>query len=171
MKQLLQSLRTALSELVNGRPMTPPPEKTMVITVDIQKQLNQQNEPASQPESPPAVPQVEANLHPSLKNEKIVVLPFDDPNLLSEFAKTNRDVVYKYLLKRLKKAIDMKMDGVVVFQFKTQQKVANIGRDRYEAQLNEMMSWFVETEDYESAATCRDLIRQLTHTNPVDQPM
>lgn len=170
MKHLLQSLRTALSELVNGRPMTPPPQKTMVITVDIQKELNPQNQesqPTSQPESPMA--QVES-LHPSLQNEKIVVLPFEDPNLLSEFTKNNRDVVFKYLLKRLKKAIDMKMDGIVVFQFK-QNRVANIGRDRYEAQLNEMMSWFVETEDYESAATCRDLIRKLTHTNPVDQPM
>lgn len=169
MKQLLQSLRTALNELVNGRPMTPQSEKKMVITVDIQKKLNPQN-PTNQQEN--VQTPVKENQLPNLpKHENVVSLPFDDPNLLSEFAKTNRDVVYKYLLKRLKKAIHMKMDCVVVFQFKTKHKVANISRDRYEAQLTEMMSWFVETEDYESAATCRDLIRQLTHINPVDQPM
>jgi len=169
MNQFLQNLRTTLSELVNGRQMPPQPEKKLVITVDIQKEMKENPAP-SQPENQPESMLSEQSVQTNPSSEKVVVLPFEDPHLLSEFAKTNRDVVYKYLLKRLKKAIRHNMDGVTVFQFNTPNKVANISRDRYEAQLNEMMSWFVETEDYESAATCRDLIRQLT-SNKVDQSM
>lgn len=100
-----------------------------------------------------------------------MVLPFDDPQLLSHFAETNREVVYKYLLKRLKKAIHQNMDGVRIFQFNNPNKVAEINRDKYESQLDTMMRWFVETEDYESAGECRDLIRKITKKNVVDQSM
>jgi len=168
MKKFLQNLQVALSDLVFGRKLPPQPKR--VITVDIQKELSEQLEPQS--ESPlESLPQNEPNqLQKNLSNEKIVVLPFNDPQLLSHFSETNREVVYKYLLKRLRKAVKFNMDGIVIFRFNNPQKIASIGRDKYESQLNTMMDWFVETEDYESAGECRDLIRQLT-TNKVDQSM
>jgi hypothetical protein len=178
MKKLLNNLRVALSDLVYGREL--PPQPKVVITVDVQKELT----PTPQPENPApnespaslaeALPVLKQNdqilLPKNLSSEKLVVLPFDDPQLLSHFAETNREVVYKYLLKRLKKAIHHNMDGVRIFQFNNPNKVAEIGRDKYQSQLDTMMTWFVETEDYESAGECRDLIRQLT-TNNVDQSM
>jgi hypothetical protein len=180
MKKFLSNLRTAVSDLVYGRPVPPQPKK--VITVDIQKELtpNPQLESPTPNESPasllaealPVIKQNDQILPPkSLSSEKLVVLPFDDPQLLSHFAETNREVVYKYLLKRLKKAIHQNMDGVRIFQFNNPNKVAEINRDKYESQLDTMMRWFVETEDYESAGECRDLIRKITKKNVVDQSM
>lgn len=63
------------------------------------------------------------------------------------------------------------MDGVRIFKFNNPNKVAEINRDKYESQLNAMMKWFVEVEDYESASECRDLIRQIAVNNVVDQSM
>lgn len=180
MKKFLQQLQIALSDLVYGRPLTPP--KKVVMTVNIQKELatNPQLENPSPNESPAslaeALPVLKQNdqilLPKNLSSEKLVVLPFEDPQLLSHFTETNREVVYKYLLKRLKKAIHQNMDSVTIFQFNTPNRIAEIGRDKYQSQLDTMMGWFVETEDYESAGECRDLIHHLTvNNNVVDQSM
>lgn len=102
--------------------------------------------------------------------KNVVVLPFEDPQLLAHFAETNRSVVYKYLLKRLKTAIHSNMDSITIFQFSSQ-KSAEIEKSKYDSQLNIMMKWFVETEDYESAGKCRDLLRHLAINIVVDQSM
>lgn len=63
------------------------------------------------------------------------------------------------------------MENIVIFHFNNPQKIATIDSEKYQSQLTTMMDWFVATEDYESAGECRDLIRQLTINNVVDQSM
>jgi len=179
MKKFLQSLRVALNDLIHGRPIQEQPTK--ILTVEIQKSLP--NEQSQSPEPNPQELSQPNNLSVDEKrqltsqailsqsNEKLVVLPFDDPQLLAHFADHHKDVVYKYLLKRITKAIKLNWSEVTIFQFGSSQKIAQIGRAKFEAQLTVMMDWFVSTEHYELAGNCRDLIKSLNSVDVVDQTM
>jgi len=178
MKKFLQSLKVALNDLMHGRPV--PEQPTKVLTVEIQKSLpSEQSQPQAPNQSPPEQNQLSVEEKQQITsqailnqpNEKLVVLPFDDPQLLAHFADHHKDVVYKYLLKRITKAIKLNWSEVTIFQFGSSQKIAQIGRAKFEAQLTVMMDWFVSTEHYELAGNCRDLIKSLNSVDVVDQTM
>ena len=177
MKNLLYNIRQALHELVHGRNM---PELSQiqvpqkVITVDIQTHKVVPQSAPIKVVSPSPVQSISDAVEitkrsvESQSGETPVVLPYEDDIILNHLTKTHRGLVFKYIIKRLNKAIRNNWPTVAVFRFGTTTRVAQIGRPVYETQLNGMMKWFVETEDYESAGTCRDLIRQLNSTNVVD---
>lgn len=162
MKNFLYNIRRSLRDLVHGRtlpelPRSPIPKK--IITVSIQTQKL----------TPPKL--IESNIGDAVEitkksvesqsGETVVVLPYDDAAILTHLTKSHRSLVFKYILKRLNKAIHNQWPVVAVFKFGTTAKVAQIGYAAYELQLNGMMKWFIETEDYESAGVCRDLLCHL----------
>jgi excinuclease UvrABC helicase subunit UvrB len=68
------------------------------------------------------------------------------------------DLVYKYILKRIRKAVREDMSYVTLFQFGPSRKLAQLSRHEYETQLNTLMTYFVKKENYELAARCRDTL-------------
>lgn len=172
MNQFFKNIRLAISELIHGRKLPDPPPK--VITVNIQKQQIQKNR--SVPVRIEKDPVVSINETTELAKSAVlkqsddtpVVLPFTDPQLLKHLTVTHRDVVFTYLLKRLRTAIGNNSPSVILFQLGTSPHAVQIARSKYESQLVKMMNWFVETENYESAGACRDLISQLKTNNVVD---
>jgi len=174
MKNLLYNIRQALHELVHGRtvPVLPQPKVPQkVITVNIETQVMSTTSVPVKVMPVQSITDAVAITKRSIESqsgETPVILPFEDATILNQLTKTHRALVFKYILKRLNKAIHNDWSNVTVFKFGTTTKVAQIGKPVYETQLNGMMKWFVETEDYESAGACRDLIHQLKSTNVVD---
>jgi hypothetical protein len=102
--------------------------------------------------------------------ETFIVLPFENPDRLIDFADQHPDLMFKYIMKRVSKAVRKNLPSITLFQFGNSQKnLAIIFEDKYKFQLDKMMDWFIKTEDYESASACRDIIRQLKATDAIDQ--
>lgn len=171
MHRFFKNIQLAVSELIHGRKLPDPPPK--VITVNIQKHVSKNRSVPIRIEKDPVVSlneTTELAKTAVLKqaDDTPVVLPFTDPQLLKHLTVTHRDVVFTYLLKRLRAAIVNNSPSVILFQLGASQHAVQIARSKYESQLIKMMNWFVETENYESAGACRDLISQLKTNNVVD---
>lgn len=165
MKQFIQTLCDDIRNLVYGRPHSiklverKSPKK--IIIVDISRQKSTSPIPISREE------QLRIMLRSvqSQSKNNIIVLPFDDPTLLAEFTNKNRSLIFTYILGRLTHAINQDWSAVTLFQFANSKKLAEIKRTFYKDQLDVLMDWFVNVEDYESATECRELLKQLNNTN------
>lgn len=146
----LSSLREWVHDLIYGRKI---PKRFKYMTVDITKTIT--------PISPPIPLKVQPSIR-MFNGERIIVLPFNDPAKLLEFVETNRDMVYRYILSRFQQATKNNKTSIMLFQFGSSKKFAQITSDKRETQLSKMLEFFVSKEDYDSAIQCRDLIRGLS---------
>jgi hypothetical protein len=144
----MKYLWTLIHDLIFGRAVPVTPKAT---TVDIQR-------------TKVSVPKRASATTRMLGGHHIIVLPFDNPQLMPSFTENNKHLVYHYVLKKMKRAIRNKMETLPLFQFGNTDKVAQLTKPGYEHHLKLMMEYFVKIEDYESATVCRDLIQQLHNT-------
>lgn len=86
------------------------------------------------------------------------MLPFDDPRKLTQFAEIHPDLVYRYMLRRLTKAVKRDMPLVQLFRYGTSNRIALIKQSSYITQLRAILAFFVSIEDYETAGTCHEII-------------
>lgn len=169
-RSIFSEFKIMLNDLVFGRPI-PKKENRTVITIDIHKHQN--NTPViSQDEVLETAArafqvQFEGENLPTVG--KPLVLPFEDPTTLATFTERHRELVYKYLLKRLTLAIKNNLSAIPIFQLGQSKNLVQITKNNYQTQLDAMMNWFVNQEDYETASHCRDLIRQIKSSDVVDQ--
>lgn len=173
MMNLLSTIRQAIHELIHGRNLPDQqkiqlPPKIITVNIQTEKIVKNRSVPVKVSSPPTDTLEVTRQAVLSQTGDTAVVLPYEDPQILNQLTKTNRGLVFKYIIKRLSKAIRLNWPKVIVFQFGKSSKVAQIDASVYETQLDGMMKWFVETEDYESAGTCRDLIRQLKPNGVTD---
>ena len=153
-QSLFNQLKQSLRELVRGRPAPTLPTRTVLVKVE--KTVNQ-----TEPSPPNQQNQAEEkNLlkNPLPQNEDLIILPSDNPFVLKQFTELHADLMYKYILKRIRKAVKEDMSYITLFQFGDTRKLAQISRTEYETQLNTLMTYFVENENYELAARCRDTL-------------
>jgi hypothetical protein len=152
MKQnLFHQIKKSIDELINGSqtPPLPTTPTTRTFVVKVEKSLHQD----------------QANQSPKLNqtnglHDDLIVLPNDNPFALKQFTELHTTLVFKYILKRVRKAVKNDMSSVNLFQFGDTRKLAQISRTEYESQLNILMNYFVNIEDYELAARCRDTLVQ-----------
>jgi hypothetical protein len=145
----LVSIQQWIKDLVFGRKI---PSRYKYITVDFKK---------TPVEEMPRVVEKSKTTTKIVNGERIVVLPFEDPDKLTQFVDIHKTTIYKYMLSRFESAIRHKRKSTFLFQFGNTKKYAQVYPDKYESQLNKMLDFFVGIEDYESATKCRDLIRGL----------
>ena len=166
-QNLFHQLKQSLQELLNGRQTQnqSPSQQTRTFVVKVEKNQEPPNPKSQQnllqnPESPEPSLQNQPLKNESLPQEELIVLPSDNPFALKQFTELHTDLVFKYILKRVRKAVKNDMPSVNLFQFGNTRRLAQLARTDYEDQLNKLMSYFVDKEDYELAARCRDTLKQ-----------
>lgn len=89
--------------------------------------------------------------------------------VIQKFLNENKLVVYKYLLKQVRKGIREDLDKVELFQLNNNSlqnmHTAIVKREDYEKVLNDAMKYAIGEEDYETAAKVRDTIQLLRDKN------
>lgn len=155
MVQFLSNIKQLVHDLIFGRV---PPEKVNVMTVDISRAFEKLPEPVV------TIPQKATPAIKTFQGERIVVLPFDDPKRFPEFTEVHKKIVFQYVLKRIVHAVRKNKKYVSLFQFGNSQHIMRLPETNFEGQLNTMLKYFVEIEDYETATVCRDAIRQIHNT-------
>ena len=160
MKQYLLKLQVVLSDLVYGRkaPERKVKRRTLPKILD-RKQPVLENK-REKKLSVSIYENVVNFLIQKSNGDKVVVLPFEDPTILTLFSDRYKNHVFKYILRRLNRAIHGNYDYVDIFEFGNTKTIAQINSKNYETQLNVILKYFLKIEDYETASACRDLIRQ-----------
>jgi protein-arginine kinase activator protein McsA len=89
--------------------------------------------------------------------------------VIQRFLNENKLVVYKYLVKQVRKGIRKDLDKVELFQITqlntSHKHTAVVKRDDYQIVLQDAMKYAIKEEDYETAAKARDTLQLLTDTN------
>lgn len=85
-------------------------------------------------------------------------LPDKSPAVWNKFFKENKALVYKYVLKQLRDAIDNQLPKIELFRFKNSSKINMLYEKDYVFVLEEAMKSFILSEDYERADEARKLI-------------
>lgn len=91
----------------------------------------------------------------------MIELPTSSLGTLKKFLTTHRDLMFKYIVTEISKAVESENDRVDLFQFGKTKFVAACREDEYGMVLEQALSFFVEKEMYEDAAKCRDLITKV----------
>lgn len=83
--------------------------------------------------------------------------------VIQKFLQENKLVVYKYLVKQVRKGIREDLDKVELFQINPtnshQKHTAVVKKEDYENVLQDAMRQAIKEEDYETAAKARDTIQ------------
>ena len=98
------------------------------------------------------------NLNQIPQNPDLAVLPTDDPTSVEKFAEQHPEIFCKYLFKRLRTAVNDTSPFINLFKFKNTNRVVQMSHTDYESQLNNLMKYFIKTENYELAGECKDTL-------------
>ena len=90
-----------------------------------------------------------------------ITLPTASLGLIKKFLQENRDLMYKYIVKSIKRGATAKADHVDLFRFGETKYVAACRASEFPVVLKQALKYFVETEMYEEAAACRDLLTEV----------
>lgn len=86
--------------------------------------------------------------------------------VIQKFLNEHRQVVYKYLIKKVKKGIREDLNKVELFQINSvsnpNKHIAVVKCEDYETVLKDALKYSIEEEDYETAAKARDTMQMLT---------
>lgn len=169
MKKIFSTLRISFFELVFGRNIDDfvkipkkikknRPKNVMVVDVKV---LNKSSSTMLSEDD--VIREIE-----SQSGDKVIVLPIED-SLFVPFVKKFSNVVYKFVLRRLKMAISNNLNSIDLFQLKKSGNLARVSQHNYEKELNVMMNYFIKTEEYEYAGVCRDLIKKIKSNETVNK--
>jgi hypothetical protein len=85
-------------------------------------------------------------------------LPDKSPAVWNKFFKENKSLVYRYVLKQVKSAIENDLPKIELFKFKNSGKINMVYQKDYVFVLEEALKSFIQTEDYEYAGQAKNLI-------------
>lgn len=88
----------------------------------------------------------------------VLTLPLVTVDGLSLFVNTNEILVYGYFFRKLRRAIELDLDEVILLRFQTSNLFLKIKKPDYEDTLNLLMNSFRNHEEYEQAVNCRNVI-------------
>jgi hypothetical protein len=88
----------------------------------------------------------------------MLILPTDSMPTLQYFMNNNRELVYSFLLTRMKDAIEHNWTSMEIFRVGKTNFVARIDQENYEQSIIDMKNFFVEKQEYEKAAMCSALL-------------
>ena len=97
----------------------------------------------------------------------MITLPAQTLGTLKRFLKDHRDVMFKFIMVEIQKGLDNGAERVELFQFGETKFVAACNCTEFPIILAQALSFFVDKEMYEEAATCRDLITKAKIENVI----
>ena len=89
----------------------------------------------------------------------MIELPIASLGTLNQFISDYGDIVLKYVM--LKIDLEWEQDRIDLFAFEGSAYVARVYSKDYVNALDEALKVFVKNEQFEDAATCRDLITKI----------
>ena len=91
----------------------------------------------------------------------MIVLPTNSLMPLRRFLVDHRDLVFRYMVKEITKAVDVNAEMVEFFRFGETNLWSGCKQPEYALVVENALSYFVEKQMYEEAAKCRDLITRI----------
>lgn len=85
-------------------------------------------------------------------------LPDKSPEIWNKFFKENKPLVYRYVIKQIKLAIDADLPEIALFCFGNTDTKAMAYEKNYIMTLEDALKVFVEAEDYEYADQTRKIL-------------
>lgn len=131
---LVQAMSEALRELAGM-----PPQK---------QQKQKYTASVSQPQTIPAVPARNCN----------IVLPMPAPQILQQFVEENRASINTFIYRKLKHGVLNDLSEVVLWRLADTSKFTIIERKDFAETLDKLGMYFIQTEQYEHASSCKRLI-------------
>lgn len=104
----------------------------------------------------------------------MLVLPTKSAAVWEKFITENKVLVYKYIVREIKKGLDTGESRIELFKFEDDSKYAWIPRHKILVTLQEAMTLFLKHEEYEYARKTDNIIRQyhvetLIHESNVEE--
>lgn len=96
----------------------------------------------------------------------MIVFPDKPAPVIKHFLDQNKPLVYKYIVKKIKHAINSNLESVDVFRHHN--KVETIKQQDFEKMLDHAIVEFCKIEDYETAAITKKLMDKLKINKLID---
>lgn len=145
---LIQAIRAVWNELNQKAPH------------DVQDEQNHPHQMLMPTPSPVAVKlptNPQAGVELPLEIAKLPTLPQVPPNVLNEALDENRDKIWKYLFKKVEKAVVEDLDEIYLWRIENTHLVLFLNSSQYAGCLEEMKKFFLKTEEYEYIPFCNEL--------------
>ena len=91
----------------------------------------------------------------------MIVLPTKSLANLRHFLVDHRDLMFRYMLKEVTKAMRSDVEKIDLLRFGDTNFFISCYRPEYALVIEQALSYFIEKEMYEEAAKCRDLITKI----------
>lgn len=101
-------------------------------------------------------------MYPPLQSEdeRMLILPNKSAVVWEKFLTDNKVLVYKYIIREVKRNLDTKSDKIDLFKFEDGTMYAWIPKNKILQTLNEAMKIFISEEEYEYAQKTDAIIKQ-----------
>ena len=93
--------------------------------------------------------------------KNVPVLPPVAPKILTQFIEKNPSLIYRYMLKKLHKAVKNDVDEIALFYLPTFGKTAMLHREFFQETLQKMITHFLQSQEYELIPQCKILLSKL----------
>ena len=90
----------------------------------------------------------------------MLVLPIKSPNIWKQFMEENKPLIYKYIVREIKKNLTSSSDKIDLFKCEDGSRHTWIQKNEIPLALNEAVKVFVNAEEYEYAKKANDLVKQ-----------
>ena len=90
----------------------------------------------------------------------MLVLPNKSSVVWDKFLKENKILVYKYIVREIKKNIGKEFEKIELFKFEDSSMCAWIPKEKILLTLNEALKIFISTEEYEYASKTTGIITE-----------
>jgi len=147
---LIQAIRAVWNELSQSNPQPSP---------EAESPMPQVLPPAAVAVKLPNPAQSGVELPPEIA--KLPTLPQLPPQVLNEALEEHREKIWKYLYKRVEKAVVEDLDEIYLWRIERTHLVLFLNRAQYEGCLDEMKKFFIKTEEYEYIPFCNELIDKI----------
>jgi len=91
----------------------------------------------------------------------MIIFPSTSVGTFTKFFSTRKDIVFKYIIREIEKAVSVNQLRIQLFKFEEYQTIASLDKSEYLMTTEMALEFFIENEMYESAGKCRDLIKVL----------
>ena len=91
----------------------------------------------------------------------MITLPTKSLANLRMFLADHQDLMFRYMLKEVDKAVRSNVDKIDLLRFEDTNFFISCHRPEYALVIEQALSYFIEKEMYEEAARCRDLITKI----------
>lgn len=97
---------------------------------------------------------------------RLATLPMKSPAVLRRFAEGNQDLVFDYVLGKMKKAVARNASRIRLFRLGESRLISTIERADFADTLNRLIEFYLAKEEYEKVSVCKKLLDR-HHVNQV----